>query len=282
MFRSMLVALIVAVLVAKAATGLRTSLSWETEKDTQTFSADATKSYEVRTDNGAIEFVGQSDSTKKAEIVAIRKARASDEQRAKEALNAIEITIDGKGTETCRIGWRWRRPKEPDWNAAVDFQIHAPKAVDLKAESENGRISVENLAGNAALATKNGTINADTAGHSLDLRTQNGEIRAKCTAQTLKIQSQNGHVTADLSKCGKVEGTISTINGFLEVSVGKDTSCELTASTQNGIVTCRPHLKDATEHGRSRKRPRTISGTLGSGGGRLSLTCVNGAIHIDD
>jgi hypothetical protein len=264
MVRSTIVGFVVVLLVAKAVSGLNLiSSNWEERSHTVTFSPKFTKAYEVVTANGTIDFAGQEDPSKTVEVVAHCKAGASTSERAQEALNAIEVTTDGKETETCRIGWRWRIPQESDWSAVVDFTIHAPKNVSLRAECHNGRIFVKNLVGNAKISTHNGQINAETAGESLDVETDNGEIIAKFPGRKINLHSHNGRIAADLSDSHSVEGTIGTHNGVVQVTVGKQTSCELIAKTHHGW--------------RNRR-----GGKIGLGGGKLVVTSHNGAVLIND
>jgi predicted protein tyrosine phosphatase len=264
MVRSTIVGFVVVLLVAKAVSGLNLiSSHWEERSRTVTFPPKFTKAYEVVTANGTVDFAGQNDPAKTVEVVAHCKAGASTSERAQEALDAIEVTTDGKETETCRIGWRWRIPQESDWSAVVDFTIRAPKNVKLRAECHNGRIFVKNLVGNAKISTHNGQIDAETAGESLDVETDNGEIIAKFPGRRINLQSHNGRISADLSDSHSVEGNIGTHNGVVQVTVGKQTSCELIAKTHHGW--------------RNRR-----GGKLGSGGGKLVVTSHNGAVLIND
>jgi hypothetical protein len=263
MVRSTVVALVVVLLVAKAVTGLNLIPShWEERTQTLTFRAQSTKAIEIATSNGTVEFVGQADPSKTVELVAHCKAGASTGERAQQALDAIEVTTDGKETETCRIGWHWRTLRESDWSADVDFTIRAPKSVNVKIESHNGRLIVKNLVGNAKISTHNGQIDAETAGESLNAQTDNGEITAKFTGRTVNLHSHNGRIAADLSDSRRIEGEIATHNGLVEVTVGKLTSCELITKTGHGW---------RNSHG----------GKLGTGGGKLVASSRNGAVLID-
>jgi hypothetical protein len=264
MVRSTVVGLVVVLLVAKAVSGLNLiSSHWEERSRTVTFRPQFTKAYEVVTPNGTVDFAGQDDPSKTVEIVARCKAGASTSERAQEALDAIEVTTDGKETENCRIGWQWRIPQETDWSAMVDFTIRAPKNVSLRAECRNGRIVVKNLVGNAKLSTHNGRIEAETAGETLDAETDNGEIIAKFPGRKVNLHSHNGRISADLSEGHNIEGEIGTHNGVVQVTVGKQTSCQLVAKTHHGW--------------RNRR-----GGKLGSGGGKLVVTSHNGAVLIND
>lgn len=288
MIRSTFVGLIAVLLVAKAVTAIRSvPLAWEERQEKVAAPARSTKSYEIQTDNGTVIFAGEDDAAYKPEILATKKAGGSTVERAQEALDAIEIVVEGKAPDKCRIGWHWAKPKQSDWSAVVDFKVRAPKAVDVRIETQNGHVNVDNLAGNVKIVTDNGQIDAETTGDTLDVKTTNGQIKAGFAGHALKLRSNNGRIAADLTRCGKLGGEISTVNGLIEVLVGSDTACELSASTENGHVRCQPNLKRAPWDKNLSENPRrswtrksSVHGILGAGGEKLRLTCQNGAILI--
>jgi len=290
MVRSTFVGLIAVLLVAKAVTAIRSvPLAWEERQEKIAAPPQSTKAYEIHTENGTVDFTGEDEASYKPELLAIKKAGASTPQRAQEALDAIEVVVEGKDTEKCRIDWRWAKPKQSDWSAVVDFKVHAPKSVDARIETQNGRVHVENLAGNLKIVTDNGQIDAETTGNALDVKTTNGQIKAGFAGQLLKLRSTNGQIAADLTRCGKIGGEISTVNGVIEIMVGSETSCELSATTENGQVRCQPDLKRApwdknitSNSRRPWSRHGVARGILGAGGEKLRLTCQNGGILIRD
>lgn len=264
MVRSTVIGLVVVLLVVKAVSSLSwIATRWEERTQTITLPAQATKTFEIVTQNGTVEFAGQDENLKTAELIAHVKGGANTDERAQQALDAIEVTTDGKDTETCRIGWRWRKAQESDWSALVDFTLRAPKSANLRVESHNGKVEVKNLAGNANINTQNGEIETQSSGESLEAKTANGEIDARFSGRKIKLQSNNGRIAADLSGCHAIEGEIGTHNGLVEITFGKETSCELVTKTRHGYRNSR-------------------GGKIGSGGGKLLATSHNGAVLIHD
>jgi hypothetical protein len=300
MFRSAVIGIGLVLLIARVVTTCHlTPQPSETDEQTQSFSAEAIKAYNVQTGNGTIEFQGQDDSAKPVEVVATRKAWADDRERAKQALAAIEVTIDRSNPENCKVGWRWRGEKQKDWSGAVDFTIRAPKQADFEAKAENGQITVEGLAGNAKVETENGRVDTKTTGESLDIHTKNGIVESEFTGRKIHIHAQNGGITADLHQCGPIEGSIRTTNGVLAVTVGDKTSCELEAKTVHGHISCEAELHQGSRsgegfalaplvrvfHGRKKAEfglRQSLTGKLGDGGGKLALSTENGVISIDE
>lgn len=263
MARSSIIGLVVVLLVVKAVASLNhISTQWEERTKAFTFQPQATKAYELDTPNGTVEFAGQDDQTKAAELVAHLRAGGTTRERALQVLDAIEVTTDGMNTASCKIGWRWRTPPEPDWSAVVDFTLRAPKTVNLKVTTQNGRVQVENLAAEAKISTRNGQIEVQSTGPSLSAETKNGEITARFSGQKLNLHSHNGRIAADLSDARGIEGEIVTGNGMVQVRVGKGTSCELVTKTTHGWR-------------------NWTGGKLGAGGGKLLASAHNGAVCID-
>ena len=262
MVRSTVIGLVAVLLVVKAVSSLSwMATRWEERTEEISLPAQVTKNYEIVTQNGTIEFAGQDEKLKTAELIAHIKGGANTDERAQEALDDIEITTEGKDTETCRIGWKWRKPPESDWSAVIDFTLRAPKTANLKVESHNGRVEVKGLTGNARINTHNGEIEAETSGESLEAKSANGEIDAHFSGRKVNLQSNNGRIAADLSESHAVEGEIGTHNGIVEITVGKQTSCELVTKTRHGY--------------RNSK-----GGKIGSGGGKLVVSTHNGAVLI--
>jgi Putative adhesin len=262
MVRSTVIGLVCVLLVVKAVSSLNwVSTRWEERTQTLELPAQVTKTFEIVSQNGTVEFAGEDEHLKTAELIAHVKGGANTDERAQEALDAIEVTTDGKDSETCRIGWRWRKPQETDWLAVVDFTLRAPRNANLRIENHNGKVEVSNLAGNAKLVNHNGMIDAETAGESLEAKTENGEIDAKFTGRKIKLQSNNGRVVADFSEGHAIEGEIGTHNGRIELHFGDKSACDL------AIKTRRTHGKSQTTK-------------VGSGGGSLVISSHNGSVVV--
>jgi hypothetical protein len=278
MLRSTVVGLVVVVLIAKAATSLRIVLPNSAERtEVTTFHPEHTKNFDVHAENGTIEIVGQEDASADVEITSVLKASAHDEEAAAAALEAMEVTIDGKGTEICLVGWRWKTPRHDDWSGSVAFKILAPEKVNVNCDAQNGAITINNLRGTVKLKSQNGKIASDTSGESLEARTDNGVIEAKYSGPHLQLHTQNGTIAADLSHGAAIDGDITTQNGAVNLTVGDHTSCKLLASTVHGRVTT-PSQKQGWMK-RLRKQ-HSVEEKLGTGGGPLKVSVKNGSIKI--
>jgi hypothetical protein len=282
MLRSTIVGLVAVLLIAKIATNWHVILPNTADRtESRTFSPEHTKNFEVRAENGSIEFEGQNDPKAEIEITSILHASGPDEESAQAALDDMEVMIEGmepgKEKETCKVGWRWKTTPKPEWSGSVSFKIQAPHKINVDFEAQNGALNVSDAAGTVKLKSQNGKIVSDTSGPSLDARTSNGVIEAKYSGHHLQLHAQNGTVSADLSHAAAIDGEVSTHNGAVTVTVGDDTSCELKASTVHGRVMLPNQKKGFMKR---LLKQRSAHATFGKGGGTLKVDVQNGMVKV--
>ena len=238
------------------------------ELDTANLSA-----IEVRTHNGSIAFSAV-PVAEGAYVDVTKKGRGLTPEDAENALDAIDVYVESAGAGVQRVGWRWRGVKAPTWRARVSFDIRGPGDLDFKANTHNGPIKVGGVAGDVNVVAHNGRINVESSAGKLYAQTHNGGISAVYAGDEVTLVTHNGRIVADLTGCGVVNGSITTHNGSVEVSVGDSTSARLTCRTHNGGFRISVPLNESEI---SRRR---LTGTIGTGEGRLSLTTHNGSVRI--
>lgn len=270
-----------AILPALASNGcIIVGISWDgpslwTETQTQRLDLDTAglSGIEVKTHNGSIAF-GVESASGGAFVDVTKKGGGLTPADAESALDAIDVYVEPAGAGLTRIGWKWNRIKARTWRARVSFDIHGPGDIDLKANTHNGPIKVGGVAGDVNVVTHNGRINVESSAGKLYAQTHNGGISAVYAGDEVTLVTHNGRIVADLTGCGVVNGSMTTHNGSVEVSVGDSTSARLTCRTHNGGFRISVPLNESEI---SRRR---LTGTIGTGEGRLSLTTHNGSVRI--
>lgn len=228
---------------------------------------------EVRSHNGAVDFAGQPAGS--AATVSVRKkAGGSSADDAREAMAAIEVTSERTSSGEQKLGWKWRGTKKSRWVGVVSFSIQAPGAVRFDAETHNGEITVNGVAGDTRVVTHNGAVTVNTSAGKLDVETHNGAITATYNGASVSLETHNGEIRADLRNSGAVRGEMTTNNGAIEVLVGAGTAANVVAETDNGRVS---HDAAITVESEGKTR---LEGKIGAGGDRLELTTHNGSINI--
>jgi DUF4097 and DUF4098 domain-containing protein YvlB len=247
---------------------------WKEETEEVSIDPNGLTSMEVRTHNGAIDFTGLPVGAGAASVTVHKKAGGSTHADAEAAMNALDVYVEGSADGTQRIGWRWKGIKKSSWQADVSFAINAPGKLHLDAETHNGRVSASGVVGDVRILTHNGRVKVESRDGEMNAETHNGAIDAIYGGSRLTLVTHNGTIEADLSRCGSVQGEISTHNGAVELAVGANTSANLVAQTDNGHVTF-----DAPMTVSSVART-SLEGKLGLGGERLGVVTHNGSIRI--
>jgi hypothetical protein len=224
----------------------------------------AGKTIVVRGINGDVEASPASGRT--VEVVA-RKRGDDDDPRAVE----IEVIEETDGIEVCAIypGKRGARNStcghgdddHDEWednDVVVDFMISVPAGVAFDGSTVNGGIAVSGLSADVEVNTVNGGIEVASTG-TVEAKTVNGSIDAS---------------TGAANWSGTLE--FKTVNGSIHLSLPAGAAAAVSAQTLNGDFSSDfPLTVEAGEWG-----PKKVSGSIGSGGGRLDLETVNGEIEI--
>lgn len=267
---------VIGILSLSLLTGCRIGSTVWTEAvvETREVAASTVSAWEIRTDNGTIEYVVANPPAAQAKVTITSKGGGKTLDEAKLALAAIEVYLESGEGGLQRVGYRWKGARSPNWNASVNVHIAGPAAVHMDAESHNGGINVRGVQGNVKLVTHNGRIKASSGGGTLTVDTHNGGIEVVYAGPTLRAKTHNGGVEVDLREAAAIGGTITTHNGGIVLAVSDKTSTMLSGETENGSVTIDVPLGEA-------KTSRTeFSGKLGAGGEALTLETHNGGIRV--
>jgi len=219
------------------------------------------KSIEIKGVNGDVRAVAGSGDV---EVTAVKHARRSDPDEVKIEVVPHEdgITIcavypgDGRRDNTCDAGDRGHMNVR-DNDVTVDFTVRVPAGVRFVGRTVNGEVAAADLSGDVEANTVNGSIRISTSG-SAEAQTVNGSIEASFGRATWSDALE-----------------FRTVNGAITLNLPTGLSTEVRASTVNGdIQTDFPLMVTG------RLGPRTLRGTIGSGGRRLALETVNGSIRL--
>lgn len=224
----------------------------------------AGKTIEVRAVNGSISATPASGNTievtgqKRAgrggrpELVEIRMEERDD--------RVVICTVypNQQDSEGCRGGGERRGRNDDDVNnVSVHFDVRVPANIRFEGKSVNGDVTATGLVADAEVATVNGNVEVSTSGVA-EASSVNGNVRA-----TLGRSDWNGPVE------------FSSVNGTVTVTLPSNASADVRASTVNGKIETDFPLTVTGKFG-----PRNMSGTIGSGGPRLSMSSVNGSVAL--
>ena len=230
-----------------------------TEEFHQVYPLSAEGRVEIENINGAVHITGWDRNEVKVDAIktAWTKTRLDE---AKIQINASEngISIRTEYPDHDRT-FNFGGDEERHNPANVEYTISVPRRAQLdEIELVNGRLDVEDVAGEIHASCVNGRIEANNLQGPVSLNTVNGELDANMS-----------HLPAS-------EVKLSSVNGRLRLTLPSDASAELKASTISGGISDEFGLP-VTRH---QYVGRTLHGQLGSGGALVKLSNVNGAIEI--
>jgi DUF4097 and DUF4098 domain-containing protein YvlB len=202
--------------------------------------------------NGAVVVTGWDRDS--VHVRAVVQAWAATDSDAAGLLREVHVDLSGvsvssDGPATRRREW---------W--AVHLEVSVPRRSDVTAETVNGPVSAEDVAGR------------------LDLRTVNGPLTLSGTAGDVHAHTSNGPLTVDLVGA-RWEGAgldAETQNGPVTLSIPDGYSAELETGTVNGPMQIDFPI---TLQGRIGRMTR-LRTTLGSGGPPVRVVTTNGPLSV--
>lgn len=143
--------------------------------------------------------------------------------------------------------------------ARVEYTISVPRKANLdEIKLVNGRLDIQDFAGEVRASSVNGRIQARNLQGRVDLSTVNGEL------------------DAGMDQLPSSELKLSSVNGRLHVTLPSDANAEVKASTVSGSISNDFGLP-ITHH---QFVGHSLHGQLGGGGTLVKLSNVNGEIEI--
>ena len=221
------------------------------------------KTLEIVGVNGSIDASGT--SSREVEVRAVKTGRKSDPEEVEIEIveHADGVTIcavypppRNREANECRPGGKGRNNTSNN-DVNVAWTIRVPEGVVFVGRTVNGTVTARRLSAEAEAYTVNGNVTVETTSWA--------------AASTV-----NGSITARLGRAdwrGDME--FSTVNGGITIELPAGASMDVDASTVNGSLTTDFPLTIRGKWG-----PKRMSGTVGQGGRGLSLSTVNGSLHL--
>jgi hypothetical protein len=190
-------------------------------------------------------------------VRAVVQANGKDEATAKRLASEVEIRAGGGRVSATgpdrsgRVGREW-------WS--VSYRISVPRRTDLDLSTNNGGISIANVAGTIRFETRNGGVRLADLGGAVTGRTSNGGLKVDLGGTAwdgagLDVETSNGGVTLAIPEPYNAQLETRTSNGGFRFDYPLTLTGEL--SPRRGITT-----------------------TIGSGGPPVRVRTTNGGLRI--
>lgn len=180
--------------------------------------------------------------------------------KKQEGLDRIEVRVAATAE---RVAVETHYAESRGWNndgGEVDYTIKVPKTAELRElDLVNGSLIITGVPGKVSASTVNGKIVATGLGGDVDLESVNGKVEAA-------FDKLGGNQRID----------IESVNGSIELQVPRSANFDVDASTVHGDIDNDFGLE--VDHGEY--VGHDLKGKVGSGGARVELENVNGAIKI--
>lgn len=170
------------------------------------------------------------------------------------------------------------RPPGGKWESSegCSFEIALPDASGVKAISDNGRIELQGMSGEATLTTSNGAVTSRDHRGPVHASTSNGSVKVEAAHGPVEARSSNGAITVTLADDSPGPVAAKTSNGSIEIHLGAAYKGTLDVSNSNGSVKCPEGT--GIQVRRSGKHAATV--TVGDGGPTSEVRTSNGAITV--
>lgn len=215
----------------------------------QTYPLHAGGVFALENVNGAVQIEGWDRQA--VEVHAVKTALHEGDD-----LSMVHIDVRSDGDQ---VAVNTRYPAGSGVQVTVDYEIHVPyKMRWAEVQTVNGDVRVRGIAGAGMLGSVNGNVQMVDSDGRFSARTTNGDVRLQ-----MKSMPDGDPVT------------LTTVNGSVVLSLPEQVNADVRVVNRNGNFQSDFPLVTLGAYTSSRFR-----GRLGSGGGEIFMSSVNGAIRL--
>lgn len=243
-----------------------------TETVEKRFAVAGTPTLHVSTFDGAVEV----SSWDRPEILVTVEKVGAD----KAATDRMELTMSQEG-DRVTVDVREPHTGGVHWTVGpftAHVRVTMPVHARVEAATGDGRVSVRDITGDLSVRTGDGSIRLAHVNGGVDAASGDGSVDIDGVITTLKLRSGDGRMrvrTTAPSATGDWE--VATGDGAVVVEVPEGFAAELDALTGDGRV----RVDGLQFSGQLDREDRTRArGTLGAGGGRISIRSGDGGITV--
>lgn len=187
----------------------------------------------------------------------------------------------------------------------IDYDITVPQQTTLVLSTENGSITIQDIAGPiqatthygsieiqdspntiAAVIVEKGNITIDSPRNNVQAITNKGSINITDTHQSVVATTENGTITlqcTQLPSTGKIN--LTSTYGDINLSLPSNVNADLHARTARGTLICQHHLTlkpFTTQLDRKawRRFRKEVDGILGTGEAQISIVSHKSHIRV--
>lgn len=206
---------------------------------------------EIKTTNGWVEVIAAPDR-EDIHVHAEVTAGGGTVEQAEQRLADMVLNIARDTSRTLSIAADF--PTPGNMRDRVNLTIRVPGEAELRIESTNGSVRVNEMSGQLTVKSTNGRVTIEEHHGAASVTTTNGRIRLEqhrgdVTARSTngrvvlvdhdgsaEVRTTNGRITASLTPNQPGPLQLQTVNGRIEATVGPAFAGELTMQSSNGSL----------------------------------------------
>ncbi|WP_026314216.1 DUF4097 family beta strand repeat-containing protein [Actinomadura flavalba] len=177
----------------------------------------------------------------------------------------------------------------------ADVTVTVPRECPVSLTLVSAEAVVAGLGARASIRTASGTVTLDGIDGDVDVNTVSGAVEALAvdgavsftsvsgdlalaggTVQRLAARTVSGRVAADVDLAGPAAVDVHAVSGEIALRVPESTGATVALNSAAGSLS----TSFAELHRQNVGMMKNISGTIGDGSGRLSVTTVSGAVAL--
>lgn len=156
---------------------------------------------------------------------------------------------------------------------------HAGAARAVELQSVNGAIDVTKASGRVQAEAVNGTVTIRDASGELEASTVNGKLVViGGSFDRAKLESVSGSVRFEAALSARATLAVESVSASVDLLLPAGLGADFTVSTFSGEIT--NELGPAAEKSSRWTPEKELSFTTGSGGARITVETLSGAVHI--
>lgn len=201
------------------------------DERTKTFTVAPGGKLVIDADRGSIDILSGGEG--KLDVRVHRKVTRSSESRAREVLDAHEVTfrqdgdtvsVQARSTKTWeRMGW-WGQ------NFGVRYEITLPRRFNVDLKTAGGSIAIQELTGEVRAYTSGGSLKLGVIDGPVTCKTAGGSIRIVSAAGPVDAHTSGGSISVDQAKA---PAKLGTAGGSIRV---KQSRAALQVNTSGGSI----------------------------------------------
>jgi DUF4097 and DUF4098 domain-containing protein YvlB len=156
--------------------------------------------------------------------------------------------------------------------------VYVPKASPVKLENRNGRVTIQDLAGNQNVTNRYGEVDVQRIEGDVDVSNSFGSTTVRDAAGAINVKARYGEARIELQSPPTKDVSLSMEFGDMRLNLPSNSAFSLEARTSFGNV--HSEFGNLSSDQSTSNQERSVVGRVGEGGPRIHLETRFGDIRL--